>query len=50
MPAILMTRRLAKGEALQHGAAPGVDLVDLHTYLGAIEGLDISIVSDTANA
>jgi hypothetical protein len=50
MPAILMARRLAKGEVPQHGAMPCVDLIDLDTYVAALEGLDISIVRDIANA
>jgi saccharopine dehydrogenase-like NADP-dependent oxidoreductase len=50
MPAILMTRRLAKGELLQRGATPCVNLIDPDTYLAAIKGLDISIVRDTAHA
>ncbi len=50
MPAILMVRRLAKGEVPQLGAMPCVDLIDLDTYLAALEGLDVSIVRDTINA
>jgi saccharopine dehydrogenase-like NADP-dependent oxidoreductase len=50
MPAILMTRRLANGAVPQRGAMPCLDLVDLDTYLAALEGLDISIVRDSANA
>lgn len=50
MPAIIMTRRLVKGAAPQRGAMPCVGLIDLDTYLAAIEGLDISIIRDTANA
>jgi saccharopine dehydrogenase-like NADP-dependent oxidoreductase len=50
MPAILMTRRLAKGAAPQRGAMPCLDLIDLDTYLAALQGLDISIVRDSANA
>ncbi len=50
MPAILMARRLAKGEVPQHGAMPCVDLIDLDTYVAGLEGLDISIVRDIANA
>jgi hypothetical protein len=47
MPAILMVRRLAKGEVPQRGATPCVDLIDLDTYLAALGGLDISIIRDT---
>jgi saccharopine dehydrogenase-like NADP-dependent oxidoreductase len=50
MPAILMTRRLAKAEALQRGAMPCVDLIDLDSYLAALKGLDISIIRDSADA
>ncbi len=50
MPAIIMTRRLARGEVTQRGAMPCLDLVDLDSYLAALEGLDISIIEDTASA
>jgi saccharopine dehydrogenase-like NADP-dependent oxidoreductase len=50
MPAILMARRLAKGGVQQRGAMPCVDLIDLGTYIAALEGLDVSILRDTAIA
>jgi NAD(P)-dependent dehydrogenase (short-subunit alcohol dehydrogenase family) len=50
VPAILLARRLAKGEVPRCGASPCVDLIDLDAYLGAFGGLDISIVRDAANA
>ena len=50
IPAILLARRLAKGEIRQRGASPCVDLIDLATYLTALRGLDISIIGDAANA
>ena len=50
VPAILMARRLAKGELPQAGARPCVDLIDLDSYLAALDGLDISIVRDSAHA
>jgi len=50
MPAILLTRRLAKGEVSQRGASPCVDLINLDTYLAALGGLDISIIRDAAHA
>lgn len=50
MPAVIMARRLAKGGVQQRGAMPCVDLIDLATYTAALEGLDISIVRDVANA
>lgn len=50
MPAILLARQLAKGEIDRRGATPCVDLIDLDTYLGALEGLDISIIRDAVDA
>jgi saccharopine dehydrogenase-like NADP-dependent oxidoreductase len=50
MPAILMARRLARGEVAQRGAMPCVDLIDLDTYLAALDGLDISVVRDAIDA
>lgn len=50
MPAILLARRLAKGEVPQRGASPCVDLIDLDSYLTALEDLDISIIRDVPNA
>ena len=49
MPAILLARRLASGEARQRGAMPCIDLIDLDAYLAALEGLDVSVIRDTAN-
>ncbi|WP_425230719.1 saccharopine dehydrogenase family protein [Sphingomonas sp.] len=43
MPAILLAKRLAAGEAIAPGARPCLDLIDLDTYLGALEGLDIEV-------
>lgn len=50
MPAILLARRLAKGEVAQRGSMPCLDLIDLDTYIGALEGLDISVLRDAADA
>jgi hypothetical protein len=50
MPAILLARCLAKGEITQRGATPCVDLINLDTYLAALEGLDISLVRDAIDA
>ena len=50
IPAILLARRLAAGEAIAPGARPCLDLVDLDQYLGALDGLDISIVVEGADA
>ena len=41
MPAILLARKLARGEVDRRGATPCVDLIDLPDYLRALEGLDI---------
>ncbi len=50
MPAILLARRLASGDALPRGAMPCVDLIDLDAYLAALAGLDISVIRDGGNA
>jgi hypothetical protein len=50
MPAILLARRLASGEALPRGAMPCVDLIDLDAYLAALAGLDISVIRDGGSA
>ncbi len=50
IPAILLARWLASGKALQRGAMPCVDLINLDTYLGGLKGLDISVIGDSANA
>ena len=50
MPAILLARGLARGEVRQRGASPCVDLIDLDTYLDALEGLDISVIRDAVDA
>ncbi len=44
MPAILLARRLAREGRLPPGAQPCVGLIGLDEYLGALEGLDISII------
>lgn len=43
MPAILLARRLAAGQAIAPGARPCLDLIDLDEYLGALAGLDIAV-------
>ena len=43
MPAILLARRLAAGEAVAPGARPCLDLIDLPTYLAALDGFDITV-------
>jgi hypothetical protein len=50
IPAILMARRLARGEVPQRGAMPCLDLIDLDSYLEALEGLDISVIRDPVHA
>jgi len=50
MPAILLAGRLARGEIAQRGATPCVDLIDLETYLAALNGLDIEIIRDDIHA
>jgi hypothetical protein len=50
MPAILMARRLARGDVVQRGATACVGLIDLGAYLGALAGLDISVLGDTPHA
>jgi NAD(P)-dependent dehydrogenase (short-subunit alcohol dehydrogenase family) len=47
-PAILLTRRLAKGEIHQRGASPCLDLIDLDTYLAALSELDITVFRDAS--
>ena len=46
MPAILLAKRLTRGEIEQRGATPCVDLIDLDCYLSALQGLDIEIIQD----
>lgn len=46
MPAILLARKLARGELHRTGAMACVDLIGLDEYLGALAGLDISVIAD----
>jgi len=46
MPAILIARRLARGETIAPGARPCLDLISLDEFLGALKGLDVSILDD----
>lgn len=50
MPAILLAGRLARGEIAWRGAMSCVDLIDLETYLAALNGLDIEIIRDDIHA
>lgn len=44
MPVILIARRLGRGEPLGPGAQPCVGLIGIDEFLGALQGLDISVV------
>jgi saccharopine dehydrogenase-like NADP-dependent oxidoreductase len=50
MPAILLARELAAGRMAKRGATPCVDLIDLATYLKALNGLDIDVMRNAADA
>jgi saccharopine dehydrogenase-like NADP-dependent oxidoreductase len=50
MPVILLTQQLAQGTAVARGAMPCVDLIDLETYLQALEGLDITVIREATDA
>lgn len=50
IPAILLAKRLADGGDIEPGARPCLDLIDLPEYLRALEGLDISLMVEGANA
>jgi hypothetical protein len=41
LPAIILARRLARGEITATGAQPCLDLIDLDSYLAGMRGLDI---------
>ena len=49
-PAILLARRLARGEFAAPGARPCLGLIDLESYLGALEGLAIATVVEGDDA
>lgn len=44
MPAILIARRLARGDTIPPGARPCLDLITLEEYLGALGDLDIEAI------
>jgi len=50
MPAIILARRLARGEVGMRGALPCLDLIKLDEYLAALKGLDISVKADPVDA
>lgn len=45
MPAILIARKLAAGEAIAPGARPCLDLIGLDEFLAALAGLDVSVMA-----
>jgi hypothetical protein len=49
VPAILLARRIAAGEAPAPGARPCLDLVDLDEYLSAIAHLDVTTIATGPN-
>ncbi len=44
IPAILLAKQFAAGRISSRGSRPCLDLIDLQTYLGALEGLDIKVL------
>lgn len=44
VPAILLAKRLARGELKERGARPLLDLTDLAGYFNALDGLDIQVI------
>jgi hypothetical protein len=50
IPAILLAKRLSRDEVHVRGALPCLDLIGLEDYLGALEGLDISVYADPVDA
>jgi saccharopine dehydrogenase-like NADP-dependent oxidoreductase len=50
VPAILLARRLARDDVAARGAMPCLDLIGLEDYLGALEGLDISVHAEPIDA
>lgn len=44
MPAILIARRLARGDTIAAGARPCLDMIALSDYLAALDGLAISTI------
>ena len=50
IPAILLAKRLSRDEVGVRGALPCLDLIGLEEYLGALEGLDISVHADPVDA
>jgi len=50
VPAILLARRIARGEIQDRGARPCLDLVDLPAYLRELEGLDVAVSVERVSA
>ncbi len=50
IPAILIAKQLAHGKLTRRGATPCLDLIDLATYLEALEGFDIDVFRGGINA
>lgn len=48
-PAIILAKRLARGELSQRGARPCLDLINLDEFLTALQSLDVSIIREPAN-
>ena len=46
MPAILLARRLARGEVIAPGARPCLELIALDEYISALGGLDITVIRE----
>jgi hypothetical protein len=49
-PAVLLARALAAGRLARRGATACLDLIDLEGHLGALEGLDITVIRDPIDA
>ena len=45
LPSIILARRIAAGQRIAPGARPCLDLIDLDTLLGSLDGLDITTVA-----
>jgi hypothetical protein len=45
LPSIILARRIAAGDRIAPGARPCLDLIDLDTLLGALDGLDVTTVA-----
>jgi hypothetical protein len=50
VPVIILARQLAAGQLKRTGAGPCLDMIDLDTYIGALSGLDVSIIVEGADA